>query len=321
VGDFGINLLAHFGITGVKAVKERGYYLCDTANGFVKIHRTSDEPMEIYTRHDLLKKLENAGFLNGELILETPQGIPYVNLGRDMFIMCRHIPGRDLDLDNPNDIALALETLARFHQAACNISVGYEPSPLLTEVYAKQSAALNHAVKQVNRRPRLSDFDILLIKYANLYGDYAADAQSALAKTDYAALHSQALSQGRVCHNALKEENLPIYKDSCYLLNLSDATIDLQLTDLSNFIRRYARRSSRSIPIQRLIELYSKFNPLPDSARAIIHAQLSYPWPFMKIVSQYYSKKRNFTPVAITSRMTEVLEEQAAYDGYVNTLQ
>ena len=317
MGDFGYSLPGYFGLRGVRAVKERGYYVCATPTGPVKIHRTSAEPKEICARHNLQKRLASAGFSHTDTILETPQGAPYLQLGRDVFVMTRHVPGRELDFGNPSDIALAMESLARFHSAARGIS-GVAKTPPLTEAYAKQTAALAQNIKQINRRPRLADFDLLLLKHAPAFAETANAAAAALAETAYSALHAEALAGGHICHNALKEESLPIYKETCHILNLSEAAADLQIADLASLIRRYARRSHREIPIGRLLEMYARFSPLPDTA--ILRAQLSYPWPFMKLVSQYYSKKRNFTPIAITSRMEEILEERENYDQYISGL-
>jgi len=319
VGDLGYSLPGYFGLSG-RAVKERGYYVCNTGQGPVKIHKTSGEPREINARYELQKRLSAAGFSQTDFLMETPQGAPYLQLGRDVFIMTRHISGRELDLDNLNDVALALESLAKFHLAARDILTWGITAPSLTDAFSKQTSGLTQTMKQVGRRPRLSDFDVLLLKHAPAFAKAAEEASAALAETDYTALYTAALDGGHICHNALKEENLPIFQEACYILNLSEASRDLQLADLASFIRRYARRSNKELPIGRLLEIYNKFAPLPASAAAILFAQLSYPWPFMKLVSLYYSKKRNFTPVAIKSRMDEILTEQEIYDEYISNL-
>ncbi|MCL2840937.1 MAG: hypothetical protein FWE05_09225 [Defluviitaleaceae bacterium] len=320
MGDLNYKLPEYFGIKGVRATKERGYFLCKTSDGFVKIHKTSNDPRDIIALYELQKQLIASGFSQTDLILETPQGAPFLQLGRDIFIASRHIAGQELDLNNKNDIALALESLAKFHTAARGIWQKGAPAPSLAEAFMKQTSALTQVIKQVNRRPRMSDFDMLLIKNAQFYSDLANTALHALNQTNYAALHANALESGHICHNVIKEESLPIFQETCYILNLSEATINLQLADLESFIRRYARRSNQAIPIGQLVELYNKFAPLPSTAIYILHAQLSYPWLFMKLVSQYYSKKRNFTPIAIESRMTEILEVQENYTRYINEL-
>jgi hypothetical protein len=84
-------------------------------------------------------------------------------------------------------------------------------------------------------------------------------------------------------------------------------------------LRRYTRKS-REAPISELLKIYGEISPLPPSAEKIIYASLIFPWLFLKIVSNFYSKKRNFIPAATTSRMTAIIDEQDAFNAYVNEL-
>jgi len=320
MADLTVTLPAYFGLKGLKAKKERGYFVVVTPDGPVKIHKTSVGTAEIMRQFNLLKKLKHAGFPHTDYIIETPGGAPQLILGRDIFIMSRFIPGREIDFNEPADIKLALECLASFHKKSIGLGENKTQPLPLTEAYAKQSGLLSAAVKQVNKSPRMSDFDILLIKAAPKYAQFAGNAEAALAETNYLQLFTAAVNRGDICHNTLKEENFPIYNGTCHLINFSDVTVDIQLNDLAGFIRRYARRSNREIFASRLLEIYNQINPLPPQAEKIIYALLLYPWPFMKTITGYYSKKRVFTPAAVTSRMDEILAEQDEYNKYINSI-
>jgi CotS family spore coat protein len=318
VGDLSASLPSYFGLKGVRAVKERGCYLVDNA----KIHKTSGSGREIVARYNLLKQLEQAGFPFTDGLIPAASGVPFVNLGREMFVMTRHVPGCEPDMEKLEDMTVILEGLARFHKAARGLNaLDLEISQPLPEVFAKQTAALSAAVKQVNRRPRFSDFDVLMLKHAEAYANRAASSAKVLAATDYTSLHADAVANKHICHNALKEETFSVFEQNCYITRFEEAAFDLQLNDLACVLRRYAVKSSREIPITQLVEIYDRILPLPASGKNILFALLSFPWAFMKVVSQFYSKKRNFIPAGITSRMTAVLDEQDVYDGYVSGLE
>jgi CotS family spore coat protein len=318
VGDLSASLASHFGITGAKAVKERGCYFYETANGFYKIHKTSNTPREINARYKLLKQLDEKGFTQTDLIIPTANGVPHVSLGRDVFVMTRHVSGQEPDFNNPHHMELIMKSLASFHTAAQNIKSEIHDVLPLTEVFAKQEHTLRSAVKKVNRQPRLSDFDVLMLKHAEAYAEKMTAAMETLNATHYAALHAEAIKNNHICHNDLKEESLTINDEACHISRFEEATTDLQLNDLASILRRYARKSNREISIETHLENYNKIAPLPASAEKILHAMLSFPWPFIKIVTSFYSKKRNFTPAAITSRMADVLKEQEQYDAYTS---
>jgi len=324
MSDFVATLPSHFGLLGIRAVKERGYYLCKTEFGFYKIHKTHDNHQQIRLRHALLDQLEGLGFPWTDKIMLGTQGAPFVQLGRETYVMSRHIKGRDIDLDCLQDMILAIESLARFHMTARGVKFADELTPgtsaPLSATFAKNSAFLTKTTRQTSKNSRLSDFDVLFIKSSAQYINQAAESAQLLAQTNYHALHAAALAENHICHNILKEENLPILDDICHITNFSEATVDTQITDLASFLRRYARRSRREIPLVKLIEVYDRIFPLPQFATAIIYAQLVHPWQFVKIARQYYSKKRGWTPAAIMSRMTGLLEAQEHYDAYVSAL-
>ena len=320
MSDLTVSLPSYFGYAGIKAVKERGNFLLASENAI--IHKSNSNPHEIFARYNLHRQLENAGFPYTSGIISTVSGAPFVTLGRDIFVMTRHFPGREPDWGNLHDITLVIENLARFHSAARNFSVcpKIPSSPPLTEIFTKKIAAFNTAIKQLNRRQRLSDFDIRVLKHADFYLAHAENAVNILNQTDYASMYADALLNNHICHNALKEETFSIHKNICYISRFDEVSIDLQLTDIASVLRRYARKTAREIPITQLLKIYNNILPLSASAKKILFAQLSFPIPFFKIVAQYYSKKRNFIPAAITSRMTGILEEQENYDEFISFL-
>jgi len=311
----------HFELASTRAVKERGCFLCETRAGTVKISKTFERHQAIHLRHRLLEYLEEAGFPWTDKIALSTHGIPFVQLGRETYVMSQHIAGHDMNLDCPQDVVLALESLAHFHIVArgfgSSVNQGIDVAPSMTEIFDKNHAFLTRTAKQMGKISRLSDFDIMFIKSAPQYIGYAQKSAQLLAQTDYTALYATALAQQHICHNALKEENLSISGDRCYITNFSNAAIDAQITDLASFLRRYARRSKCEISLDRLVEIYDRICPLPSSAMEIINAILVHPWQFVKIVRQYHNKKRGWTPVAIMSRMHSLLEEQENYDAYI----
>jgi len=322
MSDFATTLPSHFGITGIRAVKERGYYLCKTESGLFRIHKTQESHQAIHLRHQLLEGLFAAGFPWTDRIILSVHGTPFVQLGRETFVMSQYINGRDVNLDCPYDMTLAIENIARFHMAARGIKLAkgltLGISVPITETFSKNSAFLTRTARQTSKNSRLSDFDVMFIKNSSRYIENGAKSMELLAQTNYNTLYAHALTGNHICHNELKEENLPVFDDICHVTNCKEATVDIQITDLASFLRRYARRSRREIPLKKLLEIYDNIFPLPEYGAEIIYAQLVHPWQFAKIARQYYSKKRGWTPAAIMTRMTGLLEGQGSYDAYIN---
>jgi len=269
----------------------------------------------------LLAGLEDAGFPYTDAIILTAQGDPFVQLGRETYVMTRHdwYTGSDLDLDNQTDMTLALQTLARFHHAARNLPLeqNFSASSLLSDVFVRDAAFIAKTAKQISKNSRMSDFDVLFIKNTALYENRAASSSEMLAQTNFHALHDKAIAENHICHNGLKEEAISILAGVCYITGFNESAIGVQITDLANLLHRYARRSTHEMSLIQLLEIYDKVLPLPEDATEIVRAYLTHPWQFVKIASLYYSKKRGWTPAAIMGRMSNLLEKQELYDAYI----
>jgi len=314
-------ILEAFGVHSRKTKKEKGHYLCDTAKGLVKIHTTYESVEAVCLQHSIKEHLAAEGFPWTDRFQLTKGGQPYMLIGRETYIATLH-PNKqhETDFENEADVLQAFEALARFHIASSQMpQKKIISSPPLPDIYARQMNELTQARKQARRGSRMSDFDVSFIKHAPDTGEIIKTAIDRLAKTNYIQLHNAAINQGSLCHNALKEENLLTTGSTTYITNFSNATIDLQLSDLGALIRRYAQRSSKSIAVGNLLEAYDKISPLPSQANHILYAQLIFPWAFMKLVTQYYSKKRNWTPNGLHNRMETLLAERESYEKYIES--
>ena len=301
--------------------KVKGYYICETQGGFAKLHISSDPTHTINLQHAIKEHLAAEGFPFTDRYHLTKAGQPFLLMGRDNYVMTMYPqPQHETDFSCEDEVLQMVKALALFHNAARNLALATAPVHLAA-TYTHMQSELAQATKQARRTPRLSDFDVAFIKHMQYYNEIIEQCISSLTTTSYARLLSEATAAGHLCHNAIKEENMPLTSEGVHIINFSQAANDLQLNDLAAFIRRYAQRSNKAIPISRILEAYDHISPLPHGAVEILHTMLNFPWAFMKIVTQYYSKKRNWTPNGLLNRMDAILAERESYEQYVSELQ
>ena len=315
-------ILESFGILSRSIKKERGHYLCFTDSGLMKVHITSDSPEVIWLQYSVKEHLAAKGFGQTDRFQLTKSGQPFVVIGRETYVVTK-LPDklRETDFESETEVLQAFMALAHFHIAACNMPQSTVPKAQpLPEIYTRQINELTQIGKQARRGSRFSDFDVLFINHAPHYYEIVQDSINRLSKTDYTKLHTEAINQSCLCHSNLKEENLLAMESATYITNFANIEIDLQLNDVAALIRRYTQRSSKLIPISRLLETYDRVNPLPYGAVDILYAMLIFPWTFLKICTQYYSKKRNWTPNGMISRMETILAERESHEIYISHL-
>lgn len=311
MGDFATTLLSQYGLAGQAFFKERGAYIL----GAQKLHKTSDNHDALYARHDLLAQIDLNGFTHTDKIKSTLRDMPFVEMGRDTYVLTRHVRGREVDLESPADMTLAVQAIARMHSAARGIKHQVQAQPLHV-LFAKDTAFLAKVQRQIGNASRLQDFDVLVLKNIGAYIARADAAAQLLAQTNYNSLHLHALSHGHVCHNNIKEDMLILHEGTCHIGSFGQATLGVQLCDLANFILRYATKGTRKMPYQPWLSAYNEILPLSPCAQDITRAVLMYPWQFIKLARNYYSKKRGWVPGAIASKMEELLQVQPEIDEY-----
>jgi CotS family spore coat protein len=309
MNDFISAALSCFGLKSFRTVKEKGAHICNTASGLIKLAKVTEPPQGVRLAHAVKEHVAEAGFLNTDRYFTGPDGLPYVHLGADLYTATYINDGGPLDFLSSGDVLTAVSYIAGFHAAARGVEAEWPTAPSREDIFNRGLETLRQALKQTNRKQR-SDFDILLIKNASAYEDRIIQAMEQLAATPYADMYTHAAKGNHICHNALKEESIFINGGEAYLTRFTSVERNTQINDLAFFIRRYFQHCEGDhLPVPRLLEAYEKSNPLPYGSEAALHALLLYPAPFIKIVEQYYARKRNWTPAGLMERMREILED------------
>jgi hypothetical protein len=248
MGDVVSAALACFGVEGRRAVKVKGHYVCQTAQGLLRLTKTTDPPETLHFVHTVKEALARNGFTQTDRCLTGPEGLPYAHLGAERFLLTRWAGGRETDFTSPEDATYVMAWLGRLHAAARGVppNGGHALAPCQSENFRRGAGALDQAVKRIKRRGQLSDFDLLLVRNAPAYGQRIAAAAEGLEAAPYAEMRAHAVSEGRIRHNALKEEHITFAPEGCVHFNhFSLASVGVQLNDVAAVIRRYALRGGK----------------------------------------------------------------------------
>ena len=297
------SLAKAFGISSV--VREKGYY--KTIDGMYMIRKTRDP--QIPARHQITEHCIQAGYPWMERYYLSQSGQPFVFMDGDYYIMTDLVRFAEADFSNADEFLKIVGSLAHWHSCARGSDTDMplqasRPSTPLTETMKSQLEALDAIRKKVAKYSKWSDFDVLFLKNYPEYKERITKALKLLESTGYIKRFNKARQMNHICHNGLKEEIFRISCDAVYITKLDFATVDYQLADLCGLIRR---KKNYDIDNNRILDVYSKVNPLDPEEEVILEAMLLYPQAFVKIVREYYQKKRSWTPVAMANKMREVL--------------
>jgi len=301
-----------FGVSGI--VKEKGYY--KTTDGTRMIRKTKDGRGQIWARHYIAEHCIQKGYPWMDKYYLTQNSQPYVFLEGEHYIMTDLIHYREADFFDPQEFFKVVEAVAHWHTCARSISFKGEaflhkrPFPIpLTDIFRSQGEALDTIRKRIRKQSQLSDFDVLFVKHYPSYRERIQSAQQLLESTGYLRLYHKARQKNHICHGGLKEDCLRIYNDNVYITKLDQATVDYQLSDLCALIRR-REKGRKDMKRDQIIKAYSQVNPFEPEEEIILEAMLLYPAAFVKIVTEYYQKKRTWIPASMANKMKEILANE-----------
>jgi len=307
------SVISAFGAS--KVIREKGYY--KTIDGTKMIRKTKDDRGQIMARYQLLDHCNKTGYLWLERYHLSKDELPYVYYDGEYYIMTSLFKHKEADFTVDSEFFKVVKALASFHKAARSVTFSdgaflHKKSLItpLTEVIQTSSINLDAIRKRIRKQSKMSDFDVLFVKHFSDYRNRVFRALQLLESTGYLKHLTKARQHYHVCHGALKEDCLKIWDDHVYITNLENTKISYQLDDLCDLIRRRERKTP--INVATVIDAYSDVLPLKPEEEVILEAMLLYPAAFVKISTEYYRKKRSWTPISMINKMQEVVNNTSS---------
>ena len=334
MNEISVQVLAGFGIRARRVIKEKSQYICFTDKGNKYIRRSFDSAERIMFQHEAKERLHDAGFSSTDRFEMTAskQGEPFVAFDGGLYTMTAHAVLREPDFTDNDIFRLALDTAAAFHNAARRLRFAghvfyadHSTGAPSADVFRKHFSQLTTMKKKLSSQKKLSDFDVLVLKNYDFYIGLIETAAEMLEKFNFDTLDLAARRAHHLCHGALKEGNMPIYTvgshDRIQISNFSRAAVGSTLSDVATLIARYMKNMpDKPLPLNDIIALYTAKCPLGTDELQVLYPLLIYPHKFIRICNQYYSKKRTWTPNALTNRMEATIKNKEAIFDYAAAL-
>ncbi len=215
-----------------------------------------------------------------------------------VFVLYGWIEGRDLNFDSPGDLALAVEGLARVHQA----SIGYMPpgearfsSKLGRWPGQYQSMRTNLAAwKETALQNRDRQDHACYLKHVDSVLEIADRAIRTIGESPYNDLTSTEQQQHPLCHQDYGKGNALLMGQDVYVLDLDGATYDLAARDLRKIIGQQSEDGGgwdRGRTLQ-IVEWYEKGRKLSTEEKQVLAIDLMFPHWFFGEVKNLYKKNK-----------------------------
>jgi len=277
--------------------------------------------------HGGKEHLVSRGFIDIDRFNLSKEGLPYVMLNDEIYVLTDWIDARECELENPIELKAATEKLAMMHEA----SIGYTNVPEGARVRDDLGKLLTKFEKRCNeflRMRKMADkkrsmFDYEYLFTYSYYFDLAKEALEKLKNSNYLILCDEAREKRGFIHRDYSYHNILYTHDGdVYIIDFDYLTYDLRIVDLTSFMQKVLKRIHWDIKTgESILNWYSNVSPLSKDELELVYIILLFPYRYWKTCNRYYNGKKSWSEKAFTNKLHEVIAEKEFHYDFVRWLE
>lgn len=303
-----------YGLKFRHGTRTRTGLVCRTDMGIRELKKPRGSVENLRLAFDVKEQLRKNGFCNISRFYRALDGEPFYRHDGVLYVLEDVMPTEALQEDSTVAFVRGAETLGRMHRAAKGVkSEGANwDTERLPRLYAKRRGEMAKIRRRNDKQGNYDAIDLLLIKYYAQYMKQAAEAEELLLKGGYGDAVEKAAEEGAFCHNAYKGEALRLdEKGNLFIGNFDKCGCELPLADLAAYLRRYFKKTEGTEKgVHEMLESYGKHCPLSDGDLTILQGMLVYPEKFLRLVNEYYNRRRACVSPAMQERLAAAAQEE-----------
>jgi len=303
-----------YGLRFRGGTRTRAGLICRTDAGLRELKKPRGSVESLYLAFRVKEQLYKNGFCRTGRMYETLEGEPFYRYDGVSYILEEPLPGEVLPEDGTEAFVRGAETLGQMHQAAKGLEDKAEKwnRERLTALYAKRRGELAKIRRRNDRRGNYDAIDLLLIAHYEQYMTRSGEAEELLKQGGYGEAVDGAAAAGAFCHNAYKSEALRLNGEGqLFVGNFDKCSRELPLADLAFYLRRYFKKTAGDGKgVWRMLESYGRYCPLSAGDLLILQGMLLYPEKFLRLVNEYYNRRRACVSPAMQERLAAAVREE-----------
>lgn len=309
MNDRAVSLLENYDFTVNKTKKGRGAIIAETDKG-LKLFAEYNGPKEKVDLQELLMNtIKAAGFFNIDCFVRNKEdSILSIDYDGKAYMVKDYYLARECNVSDRWECKRAALALARLHKAMRGNLTEY-PVTISKEVFRTEFQKRDQELKRVRnfirKTSRKNDFEILFLECFSHFEEQAKKAEDYLNEETVQTLCDRVLKEGMFCHGDCSHHNILLEEESVYMVNFEKFRQDIQVKDLTLFLRKVLEKNSWSGSLgMEILEAYQQVLPFTKEEVMYIYARLIYPEKFWKIANGYLNQRKSLP----SKRQKEKLE-------------
>ena len=296
-----------YGLRFRGGTRTRTGLICRTDMGLRELKKPRGSRESLHLAFDVKEQLMKNGFRRISRFYRTLEGETFYCHEGVMYTLEDVMPAEVLQEQEETAFFRGAETLGRMHRAVRGLKseAAAWDRERLPRLYEKRRKELIKIRRRNDRQRHYDAIDLLLLQYYDRFAARAEEAAELLEAGGCREAADRAEAEGAFCHNAYKGEALRLgEKGEIFVGSFDKCSSDLPLMDLAQYLRRYFRKTEGTeAGVWRILEQYGKHSPLSAGDLTILQGMLLYPEKFLRLVNEYYNKRRACVSPAMAERL------------------
>lgn len=311
-------------VTGTK--RGRGSYICETNMGKKLLADYTGSEKKLVFVNEVLEMLKGKGYLFADVILPTKEGnLTTRDRDENVYILKDWYEGRECDTRNMNDVEQAVINLAHLHNMLVlekKEENRIRPKLLEEDELRRHNRELRKICSFVRKRHQKNEFEVLFLKYYDMFYEQALGAEQWLEGSACVDLKKESVEKGCLCHGNYNQHNIYFPgRGKVFTANFYKCRYDVQMLDLYQFLRKIMEKQNwETASGHRMLELYDREKPISDREMEYLYARLFYPEKFWKLANQYYNRSKSWIPWKNVGKLELLASQQEKRNAFLKSL-
>ncbi|MDT8716386.1 CotS family spore coat protein [Clostridium sp. 19966] len=330
--DIITKVLNHYNIYADSISKVRSAFKITSENKIYFLKKMKHGSSKVKNGYYIVEYLKKNSFEYVASYLRTANGEYTVKSGGHVFYLTEWIDGEECNYKTLEEAKKCAILLANFHLSSGHIDTqklhiksNMKNWPRLMNKCLRDLEKYKNIIESKKNR---SDFDNLYYNNVDIYYNIGMTALSILNNSQYYKLSYEANKKRTLCHDSFYYQNILKKDNQYYIVDLDSIVIDLQIMDLSKFIRRLMPKKNYMWDFnfaKSLIESYNNIKTLSLDELEIMLSMIVFPHSFWKLGRKMYIKHKKWNDEKYLRKLDKLIkysnQKQLFIQDYIKYLE
>ena len=319
-----VEALEQYELEVLSVRRGRGAWICETDQGFRLLKEYRGTVRRLEFEDQVLEELKLHPGLRVDRYIHNREGsILSITGDGTRYVLKEWYADRECDLNNREEICLALSRLALLHRALREVKIREEWNlgSILTEPLKEElnrhNRELVRARNFIRSKRGKTEFELCVIESYDCF--YAQARRAARLMEELWSLGGGLPSY--LCHGDLDHHHLLMGNGFTAVIGFNRMHLGLQVVDLYRFMRKVMEKHDWDVELGiSMLKAYEGELPLTAGERKALYCLFLYPEKYWKQINFYYNNNKAWIPARNTEKLRRLKEQQTVKERFLEVV-